>query len=870
MLAKNFKKSLLAVNIGLAMGAGFSGVAVAADSEVQAKEDVEVIEVRGIRRSLEASLNTKRFANGTVDAITAEDIGKMPDRNVAESLQRVPGVTVQRQWGEGAAVSIRGAGDELTLTTLNGQNVASTGWFVFEPAKRSFNYSLLPSELVGGVEVYKSSQADLVEGGVGGTVEINTRKPLDMDANSVYASLEALNSTDSEETTPLISGLYSWKNSSETFGLLVSGVYQERELQRQGNEAFWQWGAGPVAFKQERERSAIAATFQYAPTDALDMSLNLIDMEMAADNTNYALWLTQADTTWGGGETEEFLEGTPVKGPLNVGFWQSRPRQATMNSEVIDFTLNYAGDGYDFSVQFGDTSSTGGTDFEIEIFDAQGLNPESGTPIVDGSYDFTNGNQTWDLPNGIGGVALEDYVPSHLAIASCQTAEPHCTRMNRTPKTDEESYFQTDVKFYVDLGPITAIKTGLRYSTHNTTSRRFEFITADDFEPYIDTTTLTGEKTDIGAGDYQMTTFDSDIFINHAKAGIIGENEDLTSYSEIDEDNLAVYAMASFSTEMARGNFGLRIVNTDASSTYFLNGVKTSTDESYTEALPSFNIAFDITDDVILRANAARTMARPSYVNMYVNPNITGANDTLPDNQFWIVGNVGLKPFISNNLDLGIEWYFNESSLVSAGLFFKDVANFVTVNEYAADASDIDYQLAPDEVPNGWTVQELESNGTANIQGLELQYQQDFGNGFGSIVNYTYTDAETSSSEIFSDGNTEMSDSSKHVYNLTGYYENESFEVRMSYNWRSEYMIRDVGAYGNRLHDDFGTLDFSATWHATDFLDVRLTAVNLTEEGSVQKGNNADYSSYSGFTKGFPLFEYEMPRMVSLGVALRF
>lgn len=299
MRPSTFKKSVLATNIALLMSGAMSVSAIAAEAEAVNTDNIEKIEVRGIRASQQANLNAKRFSDGTVDAITAEDIGKFPDKNVAESLQRIPGVTIQRQFGEGAGVSIRGAGQDLTLTTLNGQNVASTGWFVLEPAKRSFNYELLPSELVGDLEVYKSSQADIAEGGVGGTVIVNTRKPLDMDSLSFYGSVEGQYQSDSEETDPQFSGLASWKNDSETFGVLVSGVLQERSLQRQGNEAFWEWGAGPVAFEQERERSALTATFQYAPTDELSFVFNAMDMQMKANNTNYALWLTQADTSWG-------------------------------------------------------------------------------------------------------------------------------------------------------------------------------------------------------------------------------------------------------------------------------------------------------------------------------------------------------------------------------------------------------------------------------------------------------------------------------------------------------------------------------------------------------------------------------------------
>ena len=865
MRPSTFKKSVLATNIALLMSGAMSVSAMAAEAEAVNTDNIEKIEVRGIRASQQANLNAKRFSDGTVDAITAEDIGKFPDKNVAESLQRIPGVTIQRQFGEGAGVSIRGAGQDLTLTTLNGQNVASTGWFVLEPAKRSFNYELLPSELVGDLEVYKSSQADIAEGGVGGTVIVNTRKPLDMDSLSFYGSIEGQYQSDSEETDPQFSGLASWKNDSETFGVLVSGVLQERSLQRPGNEAFWEWGAGPVAFEQERERSALTATFQYAPTDELNFVFNAMDMQMKANNTNYALWLTQADTSWGGGVTEEWLgqttdadgnitnQGTQVKGPLNVAYWQARPREATMKSQVFDLKMEYAGNGYDFSAQIGDTTSSGGTDFEMVVDDGTG-----GTPIPGGSYDFTGGGQTWDT----NGFDMATYDPGSLTMGTG-------SNFNRTPKTDDETYAQADIKFDVDWGVIDSVKTGIKYAKHNTTSRKFEYEQDANFDTRISTADIGAGTIDVGAGDYQIAKFDPEALKAWARSSITGEHEDLGSYSEIEEDNYAAYVMANFSGDGIRGNFGVRYAGTNASSTYYVEGKKTSTDADYAEWLPSLNVAFDLADDVIMRASAARVMARPQYVDMYVNPNVLGANDDTPNNQYWVTGNIGLKPFVANQIDLGIEWYFNSDSLVSAALFMKDVKNFVTISEYHATSDEIDFPLPPDEAANGWTVQEKNNGKSALIQGLELQYQQDYGNGFGSVVNYTYTDTETDA-DTFTDGNPFLSDSSKHSYNLTGYFENELFQVRLAYNWRSEYMLRESGSYGNRLHEDYGSLDLSATWHVTENIDIKLDGNNLLEESSKQFGNNQNPTSYSGFVEGFPLYEYEMARRITLGASFRF
>lgn len=865
MSSFKFQKHILASSIAMVIAGTSASVHAAEDAS--ATEEMEVIEVTGIRGSNKKNLNAKRFSNSIVDAISAEDIGKFPDKNVAESLQRIPGITIQRQFGEGAAVSIRGAGQDLTLTTLNSQNVASTGWFVLEPAKRSFNYELLPSEIVGDLEVYKSSQADIAEGGIGGTVVVHTRKPLDLDPLTFYGSLEGSYQSDSEETDPQASAMLSWKNDDETFGALVSGVMQERSLQRQGNEAFWEWGAGPVAFEQERKRSALTATLQYAPTEHMDFVLNVISMEMEADNTNYALWLTQADSSWGGVDPSETTwlgqetdsdgnivnQGTQVAGPLNVAFYQMRPREATMDSDVIDLTFNYTGDDYKFALQVGTTDSEGGTDFEMVLDD--GLVPS----LAGGSYDFTGGGQSWDLPAGFD---METYDPGSLAMGTG-------SNFNKTPKKDEEDYIQADLTYHVDMGVISEIKTGIKYAEHETKSRRWDFIQAEGFDNIISTSGIQDGSLDVGAGSYEIRKFDADALKRWAKDSIIGEVEDLGSYSHIEEENFAAYVMAKIDGDGFRGNFGVRYAQTDAESHYYVNGVKEKTSADYSEFLPSFNLALDLADDVILRLSGSRAMARPQYVDMYVNPNIMGTNDELPDNQYWVVGNVGLDPFIADMFDIGVEWYFAEGSLISATFFQKDVKNFVTFSETRASSEDIDYDLTGDEAANGWTVQEKSNGKDAEIEGLELQYQQDFGNGFGTMINYTYTDTSTDS-DTYVDGNPFLSDSSKNQYNVSGYFENDDLSVRLSYNWRDEYMIRETGSYGNRLHDDFGSLDLSATYHATEYLDIRLDVTNITEEDSKQFGNNNHPTSYSGFTRDFPLYEYEMARRINLGVGFKF
>jgi iron complex outermembrane recepter protein len=257
---------------------------------------------------------------------------------------------------------------------------------------------------------------------------------------------------------------------------------------------------------------------------------------------------------------------------------------------------------------------------------------------------------------------------------------------------------------------------------------------------------------------------------------------------------------------------------------------------------------------------------------MYVNPNVLGTNDDVPNNQFWVIGNVGLKPFVADQFDVALEWYFAESSLLSVGYFLKDVKNFVNFSQRQADADEIPFPLDNDPVAErdaGWTVQEKNNGKSAQIEGFEVQYQHDFGNGFGVLANATFSDTDTDD-DTFVDGNPYLSDSSDTTYNLSGYFENELLQLRLSYNDRSDYMIRETGSYGNRLHDDYSSLDFSGAWFVTDQITVTLDAINLTEETSYQYGNNTTATPNSGFTGDFPLFEYEMARTITLGMNFRF
>lgn len=217
------------------------GAGVAQDAQDPAAADAtqEDIVVTGYRRSIEQSLEQKREANAFVDVITAEDIGKFPDKNVADALQRVPGVVITRDGGEGSRVSIRGLQSGLTLTLLNGNFLA--GADSGDP-QRSFNYVLLPSNFIASTEVYKSPEARLEEGGVGGTIILNTRRPFDVPSMSGFVSVEGTYSDTTEKFEPQVAGQLSWKNQDETLGFLLGGTWQKRSNRElRASTETWRW-----------------------------------------------------------------------------------------------------------------------------------------------------------------------------------------------------------------------------------------------------------------------------------------------------------------------------------------------------------------------------------------------------------------------------------------------------------------------------------------------------------------------------------------------------------------------------------------------------------------------------------------------------
>jgi iron complex outermembrane receptor protein len=900
MQHNKINKCALAVKLSLLVGSAALTMPAFAADEAAKEEQVEVIQVRGIRASQEANLNAKRFSGAVVDVVTAEDIGKFPDKNVAESLSRITGVSVTRGFGEGEKIAVRGTDPAQNRTLLNGASVASADWFVLDNPSRAFNFTLLPSNVVSDLEVYKTPQADIQEGSLGGTVYLKTRKPLDLDANTVSLQVQGQYSDVSEEWDPQLSGLYSWKNDADTFGVLVSLTQQERSLARKGKEVLGfgrqevdgeeYWAPriiGDAFFQQQRKRTTALVTAQWQPSDQTDVVLNVLDTKLDADNINHNLY-----TFFNSG----FVESSAVLS--GSGIVAGQANNTSSEFAVID-RVSYS-DAKSYDLEINHTLNNGVTvTGKLGTTEAEGGTSRDRYHQFNGAYVNSSYDSGLNLSNYVTAGNLETF--SDIQNRDLSYIQEGARLMN-----DEETYAGLDFAFELDKGIFNRLKTGVLFQDHDKgqrqTGTRFHWL-ADS--QHIDP--ANGPYGEVRAGDgnwlgslaglkfsdvhdgsnyayyplMSSANSASTVFPAAAYNSPTTEFLFLPNTWEVNEKISAAYVKADFSGESVRGDIGVRVVKTDVSSAgYSWTGdwVAASIDmvggydlladavepgrdgdwgvaynslkHSYTDVLPNINLVFDVSEDSLVRFSAARVMSRPDYVNIAnqqsVNiPTRTGSR-----------GNPFLEPVRANQFDIGYEWYFNPSSLIAFTFFHKDIQGSVL--------NSVTREMAFDEINNEQvevTITEPKNGLGGRVQGLEVSYQQAFGD-FGLITNYTYTDAESEQERdaVNNPGSGLIAGNSRHMANLTGYFENDSFSARLSYNYRTEF-FNGVGEFGNEVYtDDFGQLDASVTYNFSETVSFVVEAVNLMDE---------DLYQYH-IDKARPASLYENGRRFTAGVNIRF
>lgn len=809
--------------------------------EKQAKV-LQTVTVTGYRQSLEKALNIKRNANAVVDAISAEDIGKFPDTNAAESLSHLPGITVDRLYGEGEKVSINGTDPALNRILLNGQTVASGDWGgnPSDTSGRTFNYTLLSPEIIGMMEVYKSPEARIDEGSIGGTVIVNTRKPLDLPANTLRGSLGESYNDRSKDGNPRGSVLWSWKNQDDTFGFLTTVTHDKQNLSQAGIEFFgYTTGAGitgnptvtgsgdyktakiPVAvdsdfFQQTRERNGIQSALEWRPDDHNEFNFTGMYVKGTYNNYSEARYVCP-----GCGDMDKITSLTVNNGLITSGTvtagagngnqpyaeLDANYRKSEVSTKSFNLRHDYNGDSWVFTSQVGYTDATGGKDPEYLMKYL----------LQSGGYNFGYAGTT----NGATSVNYDNGSASNWGLTSGQQAGG----IYYAVSDDKEKYAQFDASRDLDWGPINQVQMGVKYINHDNGVAALGnsiYATSDillsQFDPGTAPSGLYDGMNTSGDLNNWPTANLNDVIAYLKSLPQGAYHIDYGSSFGVKEITKDLYTQFNFDANGWRGNFGVRYVDTMDKSTYWqtLDSGTTYTQiaakKEYYKPLPSFNLARDIDDDKVLRFSASKVIARPRYSDL-------AGQVTRDDQQLTASGgNPDLKPYQSTNYDLAGEWYFAPSSVLSTEVFYRDIGTYIV------NVAHDEQLLNPlTGTVSTYSVSSPVNESNAKVRGISLMYQQDLGHGFGLQTNYTYTHASTSPG-------LNMPYLSKNTINIIPYYEHGPWTARLNYSWRTRYFTQIGRLDAQQFSDAYKELDFTAAYQINSWLSVTASATNLLDQ----------------------------------------
>lgn len=753
----------------------------------------EEIIVTGIRASLEQAADIKRDAPQVMDVITAEDVGKLPDSNVAEALQRVTGVQITRVFGEGQSVSVRGL--QQVRVEVDGRTLLGWSARLSPPENdqlgRSSGLDSVPSSLFGRLEVRKSPLASQAEGGLGGTVNLVTPKPLSFKEPTISVRAQGVYSENTDKFEPAITGFATTKFADGRIGVMIAGEYQKRTSTTQTfernnflNRNYTGTGGGAIPtpvllqyeqFVVDRSRLGLNGAIQFEVTPEFTITADALYSKLKTGRHQdfFAFRLPTGSNP----VTNRVVEdGMVVAGNANgtvttAGQIRNEPTESFLyglNGKYENDGLTVEADGY---------YSKGTIDQTIQIITLQA------TAAVPGAFDFRDQTvPSLTLGGTFNPTNYASYNPANNGV-----------RSNRFIGLLEEWTGKLDVSYEADSG--VTISAGVRYTDLHARSNAFRSQvtpTRAEIEPYLKLINAGDILADIPGSfprSFLSTAPTFDYVFNRAQAA--EPNPDPNGRSallpnlqrdyDLSEKTIAGYLMVSGEGEILgvpyKANGGVRIAATRLSVDSYVNVGAVSTlrndKNRYTTVLPSANIAFNVTDNFLVRVSGSQTMQRASIADLAPSTFFNATNLSVTG------GNVNLKPPISTQADVSFEYYTGKSSLISGAVFYKDVKDFIA----SFVTSGVDTNLDPQG--RVLVFSRPENLASAKIKGFEIGIQQfaDFLpsplDGLGIIANYTYSDSEDQSGFP-------LVAVSKNSYNLVGLYEKGPFSARLAYNYRDE------------------------------------------------------------------------------------
>ena len=892
---------------------GFAGAAQAQDTSTtppsntppsQAASDDgagEDIVVTGYAGSLRQAIELKRNANAVVDAISAEDIGKFPDRNVAESLAHIPGVSIDRRFGEGEKVAILGTDPALNRMLLDGHALASADWGGNDndPSSRTFNYSLLAPELVDRLEVYKSPEPRIEEGSLGGTVIVRTRRPLELDANSLFASGGYTYNDRSEKGSVRGSGLYSWKNADETFGVLVAATYDKQNLVRSGVEFFGYDNAngsgspflttnaagqrvlknpnavitgGSIAdldkaaspfginyayFQQQRERTSVAGTMQWRPAPDLTFTLNGLHIDGNYNNYSQAMYTIPGAWTGDVLQSATISNGVVTQANFAAATGQSAQldtlvRSTKLKTDNINFYADWEGDdGAKVSFAGGWSKATGGRNPEY-LFNVQTKLPFSYsiTPTsadVNFVGDLTNPANYFTNPSN----QNANIEGNPVLVGGQQLVAAQIGGLDYSVTTDRDIFGGFDATIPVG-GFFKELLLGARVTDH------VNRVDSRGINTYL-RTSLTGAQLGVDTmvtpdgifdgtgGSGSATQFLNlpreaviDILANAVNSPLVDK---IGATIRVDERIAASYVQANFEGGGLRGNVGGRLVYTRDVSNYALtlptlaNPQPRPVPTSSSTDYLKFLPSLNVAYEV-----SPQFIVRGAVAKVISRPRYQDLAAAITQNDVTKDaggGNPNLKPYEATNYELTAEFYPRAGALLSVELYRREISNYI-LNERVTGQTL--FNSLTGRLENDYTVQRPINAGKGKVNGVLVNGQAEIWGGFGIQANYSYQDSSTSTT-IASTAVLNLPYLSKHTVNVIPYFESGPFQARVSYNYRSEY-FRTIGRLGSQeMVAPYNQLDASASLALTKNISLTVNAQNLLDETYLQYSGTRDRPS---------------------------
>ncbi len=870
-----------------------TGAAAAPAEGSENPQNLEGITVTGYAASVQKAIEIKRDAVGQVDAVFAEDIGKFPDQNLAESLQRIPGVSIVREGGEGRQISVRGLSPDFVRVRIDGMEaLATTGSNDNSGGNnrgRSFDFNVFASELFNQIVVHKTDQADIGEGSLGATVDFYTPHPFDFNKFVFASNVEGGYNEYAKKDNYKVSYLVGTVFAGGSMGIMTSFAYSHRNIVEEGSGTV-RWDNGPSSggfdktspfadanlattfipripryqvYTYQKDRLGLTGSYQWQVTDKTLLTVDGLYADYSGTRSESDLEAISFSRTGASGKPQTIVKDGYIdpNGNLLYGVFDKVDMRVESRNDELETQFNQVTAKLDqqFTPNFKMTLFAGHSrsDFANPIQTTITLDHPNANnysydfrgndrlPVINYGFDVTDPNQ-WQFANGLSEIRLR-------------------------PNTTDNLFSTQRLDLAYDFNDNIKLSGGLDYKAYKfttTESRRTSETTVPNLPAGVsigDITQVVSYGSNLGAPGGTPTSWvipDLDAFTRlfniYCNCGAFAVSPLSTSANAnnrfVKEDDTGGYVQLDFNALVfgmpLRGNVGDRYVKTGQESfgLAVVNGALkpvTVDRPDYSNNLPSMNLALSLSDELILRYGMAKTMARPGLGNLTpgVTVSVAGSSRTVTS------GNPLLDPFKSNNADLALEWYFGERSLLAGALFYKDISSFVQQLRYTQAYKD---SGLPPELLNGtgaspdddfnFSVPLNAPGGT--LKGFEINYQQGFTflpgffKDFGTQINYTYSksDVQYLNTAGVVVQTAPLVGLSKNSYNATLYYDNSIFEARISLAHRDGYLTTVPGRNNNDVEGTKGTdnVDLSASWNVQPWLTLTFAAVNITNEANDQ------------------------------------